>query len=130
MNLGTRKMGTGLNLTWPYMIDMLIRSFITDVVLQSAYNKETMAKQKDEEDKTRFSKRILDVSSVCLNVFTLVEFVNHYLRGLRKATHERVREVLNSWSPDERFNITAARQLAHLEGRTQSVQDQDRCSFS
>ena len=55
---GVRSEAGGLGGTWPYLIHELIKRYLTDDVLQSAYEQVTDARQKADEDENTVSDRI------------------------------------------------------------------------
>ena len=95
-----------LEATWPYATNALIRRFLADDILQSAYDAVLRATQGASEDEIKFAQRITDAARECCHVLQSMELVNIYVRGLQQATLERIQEqvrrlpsrnVLTSW---------------------------------
>ena len=61
--------------TWPYLIHELIKRYLTDDVLQSAYEQVTDARQKANEEENTFADRIAKAARDCSDVFRDRELV-------------------------------------------------------
>ena len=77
VNPGTASRTAMLNATWPYVINAMIRRFLTEEVLQEAFDEVDRAKQLDTEDEMQFAQRMLENSRKCCHVFTPSELVNN-----------------------------------------------------
>ena len=105
-----------LNKTWPYVVHALIKRFLTDDVLQEAYENVTTVTQKSNEDENAFADRLGDLVRNCAGVFTDREIVQYYARGLSPLIRERVLYALRNMRDYERDDLTAVRRLASAEG--------------
>lgn len=119
---GTNIPGRELEASWPFVINALLRRFLSDDVLQEAYDGVSRAVQREKEDETAFATRVMDASRVCRHVFTPSELVNAYVRGLHEATRERIYEQVRHLPAKDRTNIVVIRQMASAEGRAQRAQ--------
>lgn len=75
----------------PYVFSSLIRSLLTDDVLQWAYDEVNHAQKRDREDEILYAQSILDTSRVFGHVFQLTEIFNAFVRGPHETTRENKR---------------------------------------
>ena len=111
--------------TWSYLIHEFIKRYLTDDVLQTAYEQVTDARQKANEDENAFADRVAKAARDCCNVFRDRELVNYFIRGLLPATRDAVTERVRNLTPNEQgvnlfvskvTDITVARRIATAEG--------------
>ena len=114
---GARTTGV-LSKTWPHVVQTLIKRFLTDDVLHTAYDAVTTVTQKSNEDENQFADRISDLVRDCAGVFTDREVVQYYARGLSPLIRERVLYGLRNMVEAERSDLTAVRRLATTEGNS------------
>ena len=100
------------------MVHALIKRYLPDDVLQRAYEKVTDARQKPEEDESKFADRLIAAARDCCNVLEDCELVNYYIRGLLPSTRDAVTETVRQLPVNEQGDITVARRVAHAEGNT------------
>lgn len=74
--------GNTLAPTWPHVIRALFELFLTNDVLHTAYDVVTSSTQEANEDEPSFAQIIQEAMRVGRHVFTPVEMVNYYIRGL------------------------------------------------
>ena len=79
-----------LSKTWPLVVHALIKRFLTDDVLQEAYEKVTTVTEKSTEDENASAYRLGDLLRNCAGVFTDREIVQHYAIGLSPLIRARV----------------------------------------
>ena len=79
VNPGALDSRNALEVTWPYVTNALIRRFLADDVLQSAYDAVVRATQGASEDEIKFAQRITDAARECCYVFQPMELVNSYV---------------------------------------------------
>ena len=115
---GVRSETGALGGAWPYLIHELIETYLTDEVLQSAYEQVTDARQKANEDENTFANRIKKPERDCCNVFRDRKLVKYFIRGLLPATRDAVNERVQTLKPTERGDLTVARRIATAEGST------------
>ena len=108
-----------LEATWQYVTNALIRRFLADDVLQSAYDAVVRATQGASEDEIKLAQRITDAARECCHVFQPMELVNRYVGGLHEATQERIPEQVRGLPLKERADLVTVRQIAAAEGRAQ-----------
>lgn len=104
--------------TWPHVVHALLQRFITDEVLQTAYDALTRATQETNEDEVSFAQCSQEVARVCRHVFTPVEMVNCYIRGLHKLVRECVREEISNLPMNARVNSTLFREHSKAIGNS------------
>ena len=100
------------------MIHELIKRYLNDDVLQSAFEQVTDTRQKANEDENTFTDHIAKAARDCCNVFRDRELVNYFIRGLLQATRDAVTERVLTLTPTERGDLTVARRIATAEGNT------------
>ena len=115
---GIRSEAGALAGTWPYLIHELIKRYLTDYVLQSAYKQVTNALQKSNGDENEFADRIAKAACECCNVFRDRELVNYFIHGLPPATIDAVTERVRHPTPQEQGDLTIARRIAVAERNT------------
>lgn len=130
MSPGALDQGTAFSMSWPYVVHMLIKRFLTDDVLQESYDGVTRAVQREGEDEINFAQRIMDAARLCRHVFSPAELVNHYVRGLTEATRERVQEQVRRMSFADRSKLVTVCQLAAAKGRAQRAEERARAASS
>ena len=90
VNPGALDSRDALEATWPYVTNALIRRFLADDILQSAYDAVVRATQGASEDETNFVQRITDAARECCHVFQPMELVDSYVLELHEAIRERI----------------------------------------
>lgn len=105
--------------TWPHVVNALIRRFLTDDVLRSAYDAVARAEQMDEEDEAQFADRVSKASRLCRHVFGRHELVNYYVQGLNTAVREVVAQQVRQMGTEDQASLSAVRQVASAVGRSQ-----------
>ena len=98
------------------MVHALIKRFLTEDVLQEAYENVSSVTQKSNEDENAFADRLGDPVRNCAGVFTYREIVQYYARGLSPLIREQVLYALRNMRDYERDDITAVTRLAAAEG--------------
>ena len=119
VNFGALDSRNAREATWPCVTNALIRPFLEDDNMQSAYDAVVRATQGASEDEVKFAQRIIDAARECCHVFQPMELVNSYVRGLHEATRERIQEQVRRLPPKERADLVTVRQVAAAEGRAQ-----------
>ena len=90
-----------MNKSWPAVVDMLIKRYLTDDVLQDALDEVTRATQRPGEDVEAYAERIAKAVSTCSDVFTSADMTNHFIRGLKESIKTRVQATLRSMPLDQ-----------------------------
>ena len=108
--------------TWPYVVHMLIDTFITDDILQEAYDEATRARQQDDEAVDRYFLRVSDLTGRCHGVFSQAEIANLVLVGMKSSIRQRIQHAVDSMSPHERSSLPKIRKLAMREDKAQKDQ--------
>ena len=72
--------------TWPYVTNGLIRRFLPDDILQSAYDVVVRATQGATKDEIKYAQRITNAARECCHVFQPMELVSRV-----QSTHVTVR---------------------------------------
>lgn len=111
--------GESRSCAWPHIIDALLKRFLTDDVLQEAYNSVTRAGQREGEDEAKFAVRLSSSSRLCRHVFRKADVVNYYLCGLKPSVRELVAQHVRMMSPADRVNLAAVKQAAVAIGKSQ-----------
>ena len=136
---GVRSEAGALAGTWPDLIHELIKRYLIDDVLQSAYEQVTDARQKSNEDENEFADRIAKAAREYCNVFRDRELFNYFIRGMLPATHDCLNHMRAEWSLCVGFKkkIAFADYLAlhdNTDGRARtafdvcSVPSRDKCT--
>ena len=115
---GVRTTTSILGGTWQALVDSFIKRYLTDDILQAAYDKITDAKQKQDEYENAFADRLTSATRESCHVYEDRELVNYYIRGLLPSTRDAVTERVRQLPTQEQGDITAARRVAHAEGNT------------
>ena len=118
---GVRSEASALAGTWPYLIHELIKRYLTDDVLQTAYEQVTDARQKSNEDENEFADRIAKAAREYCNVFRDRELVNYFIRGMLPATRGAVTERVRYLTPNEQGDLTVTRRISVAEVLTQRL---------
>lgn len=87
MNPGVAQ-GNVLAPSWPHVVHALLHRFLTENVLQTAYDVVTQGTQEPNEDELSFARRIQEASRVCRHGFTPSEMANFYIRGFHESVLE------------------------------------------
>ena len=116
---GTVISDSGLNSTWPHVVHMFLVRYLTDEILQKAYDSVARATMKPDEDELQFAQRIMTNSRKCRNVFTPSELVQSYIMGLPESIRHRMHSQMYSMSPADKSNMVVIRNLAYQEGQSQ-----------
>ena len=114
---GVRSEAGALAGTWSYLIHELIKGYLTDDVLQTAYEQVTDARQKANEDENAFADRVAKAARDCCNVFRGREMVNYFIRGLLPATRDVVTERVRHLTPNEQGDYSNVPQSPRSPGR-------------
>ena len=115
---GVRTTTSILGGTWPALVDSFIKRYLTDDILQAAYDKITDAKQKQDEVENAFADRLISAAREYCNVFEDRKLVNYYIRGLLPSTRDAVTERVRQLPTQEQGDIMAARRVAQAQGNT------------
>ena len=99
-------------------MDSFIKRYLTEDILQAAYDKITDAKKKQDEDENTFADRLISAARESCNVFEDREPVNYYIRGLLPSTRDAVTERVRQLPTQEQGGITAAHRVAQAEDNT------------
>ena len=118
----TKKRVSPLAGTWPFVVNALIRRFLTRDVLREAHDKVVTARQMEGEDELAFCNRVEKDSRVCRFVFDPADVSNAFVSGLNDAVRFRVQEAIKRWSEEDATNLAAVRELAIAEGRAQRAE--------
>ena len=105
--------------TYPCVVDMLMRKYVTDEVLQKAYDAVARGRQNDREDEEDFYQRLNTAWGNCRFAFEASEFANFFLRGCKEAVREQVNVQLANLTADQRADPEEIRKLAVSAGRIQ-----------
>ena len=87
---GVRTTTSILGGMWPALVDSFIKRYLTDDILQAAYENITDAKKKQDEDENVFADRLISAARESCNVLEDRELVNYYIRGLLPSTRDAV----------------------------------------
>ena len=101
---------------WPFVIHSSIKRFLTDGVLQEAYEAITTISQKSTEDEQTFADRLMTAVRCCCGIFDDREVVRCYARGLLPQIRERVLEGIRRLPMHDQSDLTAVLPLASSEG--------------
>lgn len=99
------------------MIIALLRRYLTDDVLQAAYEEVTFGTQKPEEEESQIADRLSKATCECRHVFEERELGHHFVRG-RLRTHAVVTETVRRMIAFESCDMTVVRCLASAERTT------------
>jgi len=101
------------------MKSSLAQLFLTDDVLQEAYNSVTRGNQKDGEDEAAFATRLSKSSRLCRHVFRKADVVNYFVCGLKPSVREMVAQHVRMMPVADRTNLAAVKQAAVAVGKSQ-----------
>ena len=104
--------------TWPHVIHAVIQRYLSDDVLQEAYDRVTRARQGADEDEVAFAVRLEASVRDCSGVFGQHDLVSYYVQGLPEAIRHTVREKVSSLEHSEQGNLLRVRRIALGEGKT------------
>ena len=105
--------------TYPCVVDMLVRKYVSDEVLQKAYDAVARGRQNDREDEEDFYQRLNAAWGKCRFAFETSEFANFFLRGCKEAVREQVNVQLANLTVEQRGDPEEIRKLAVSAGRIQ-----------
>lgn len=105
--------------TYPCVVNMLIRTYVSDEVLQKAYDAVARGRQNDREDEEEFYQRLNLAWGNCRFAFDASEFANFFLRGCKEAVREQVNVQLTNLTVEQRADPEEIRKLAVSAGRIQ-----------
>ena len=108
--------------TWPHVVNCLLSTFITDELLQSAYNEVVQARQRPKEHISAFILRLQDLAKKCHGVFAQAEMANMVLLGMKTSIRLRIQHAVNNLTPLEKISLPKIRQLAVQEDNAQREQ--------
>ena len=98
--------------TWPYVFNALLTTFITDDILQQAYQDVTEAQQRPKERVGDYILRLQDLARRCHGVLPQAELAILALRGMKPAIRSRIQLAVNSLPYREKTILPKIRQLA------------------
>ena len=104
--------------TSPHVIHAMIQRYLTEDVLQEAYDSVTRARQGADEDDDAFAVRMEASARDCSGVFFQHDLVSYYVQGLHETIHHTVREKVSSLEQSEQGNLLRVRRIALAEGKT------------
>ena len=105
--------------TYPCVVDMLIRKYVSDEVLQKAYDAVARGRQNDREDEEDFYQRLNLAWGNCRFAFDAGEFANFFLRGCKESVREQVNVQITNLTVEQRADPEEIRKLAVSAGRIQ-----------
>ena len=108
--------------TWSHVVNCLLSTFITDDLLQTAYNEVIQARQRQKESVADFITRLQDLAKQCHGVFPQAEMANMVLLGMKPAIRHRIQHAVNNLAPHEKISLPKIRQLAVQEDNAQRAQ--------
>lgn len=73
------------HVTWPHVVNALLRLFHTDDILRQAQDTVTRTEQSECEDGSQLVKILSKATRLCHHVFSKEELVNHFVQGLLRA---------------------------------------------
>ena len=111
--------------TWPHVVNSLLSTFITDDLLQTAYDEVVQARQKPKEPVANFILRLQDLAKQCHGVFPQAEMANMVLRGMKPAIRQRIQHTVDNLAHHEKISLPKIRQLAVQEDNAQREQAQE-----
>ena len=106
----TSRVATGLNpsggakpnaFTWPLVIHAIMQRYLTEDVLQEAYDSVTRARQGTDEDEDVFAVRMEASARNCSGVCGEHDLVSYYVQGLPETIRHTVREKVSSLEHSE-----------------------------
>lgn len=95
--------------TWTNVFHAHRGRFITEEVLKETHEKLNRAYQEEGEDEDAFGVRIMKTYHRCRHVFTSIELVNMYIRGLMPEIRDTVIQQLHLFPLEQMGNMSAAR---------------------
>jgi len=105
--------------TYPCVVDMLIRKYVSDEILQKAYDAVARGRQNDREDEEDFYQRLNTAWGNYRFAFEAGEFANFFLRGCKDSVREQVNVQLANLTDAQRAEPEEIRKLAVSAGRIQ-----------
>ncbi len=76
--------------TWPTLVNEFIERYLTDEVLEEAYDAVVRTAQRPNVDELAYSERLRDAALACPNVFAESQLINLCLKGLHAPIQARV----------------------------------------
>jgi len=116
--------------SWPHVVQYLLETFISDDVLQQAYDDVVRARQKPKEHVSAFITRLQDLARRCHGVFPQAEMANMVMRGMKSSIRQRIQHAVNSLPEHERSSLPRIRQLAVREDNAQREQAAEQSASS
>lgn len=109
---------TSHSITWPGLVNALIRRYLTDDVLDAAYRDVHEIRQSPHETENVYADRLEQLAYSCTAVFTDAAMVNVFVRGLAPETRDVVAETVQRLPLHERAELSVVRRIALAEGNT------------
>ena len=116
--LRSRSLRSAGSISWPGLVNLLIRCYLTDDVLNDAYEKDATIRQLPHENENVYADRLEDLAYSCTAVFFDAALVNYFIRGLAVETRDIVTETVYHPPFGEGKDIAAVRRIALAEGNT------------
>ena len=106
------------SIPWPGLVNLLIRRYLTDDVLNDAYEKVATIRQLPHENENVYAYRLEDLAYSCTAVFSDAALLNYFIRGLAVEKRDVVTETHYRLPFGERNDLAAVRPIALTEGNT------------
>lgn len=98
-------------------MEALLRSFITDEVIQKSHDELERAKQTDGEDEGKIAEKLSKAAWICRHVFKSNELVNLYISRLKNAVRQIVELQVRQFHHEDQSILSAVRKVAVVVGR-------------
>ena len=108
-------------ISWPGLVNLLIRRYLTGDVPNHAYEKVATIRQLPHEKENVYANRLEDLAYSCTAVFSDSALVNHFICGLAVETRDVMTEAVYRLLFGERNDLAAVRCIALAEGNTYRV---------
>ena len=103
---------------WPRLVNLVIHRYLTDDVLNDAYESVATIRQLPHENKNVYADRLEDLAYACTAVFSDAALVNYFIGGLAVETRDVVAETVYRLPFGEQNNLAAVCRIALAEGNT------------
>ena len=103
---------------WPGLVNPFLKRYLTDDVLDEAYDAVATGRQQPHETKSTFADRLETAAFQCTAVFSEQSLAHYFVRGLALATSAAVSETVQRLTSKQKTGLPTIRRIATAEGTT------------
>ena len=104
--------------SWPGLVNQVIKRYLTDDVLEEAFDAVASPRQLPHETENTFADRLESAAFGCVAVFSEQALAHYFVRRLSTATRAAVAETVQRLPGQQKTELSTIRCIATAEGTT------------